>query len=179
MLHDLVQVYRTVRTLGTLRTLGYAVLAVSFVAGGVVLWRDPSPIPQWAGFAMLAAAASAAVYVFISDPLQWINFLVQKLMWLALWLVKFVFLSLKIVFVLILYLIYLISPIDLIPGDLLTVIGVVDDLLIGLGVAIWAVNARPAPEVDFSVNRVAPWLRAVAAIMLSVGGLYWLKGAGQ
>ena len=178
MLHDLHQIYRAVQAMGTLRALGLAPLAVGFVFGGVTLWSHPSPMLQWAGFGMLAVAASALCYVFISDPLQWINFLIQKLMWLGLWLVKFVFLSLKIVIVLILYLIYLISPIDLIPGDLLTLIGVLDDVLIGIGVALWAVNSRPAPEVDFDVHRVAPWLRATAAVILSVGGLYWLKGQG-
>lgn len=179
MLHDLYQIYRSFQALGTLRALGLAAGVVTFVLGGIALWNDPSPMLQWAGFGMLAVVASAVCYAFISDPLQWINFLVQKLMWLGLWILKFIFLSLKLVIFLILYVIYLLSPVDLVPEAVFFVFGLIDDVLIGIAIAIWAVNFRAAPEVDFSVHRVAPWIRGAAAVILSVGGLYWLKGLGQ
>jgi uncharacterized membrane protein YkvA (DUF1232 family) len=41
----------------------------------------------------------------------------------------------KLIIVGILYLIYLISPIDLIPGDIVTIIGLLDDLILGAAYA--------------------------------------------
>jgi hypothetical protein len=175
-MHDLLQLYHAVRTLGTLRAIGLALLAIGFVVLGIALWNETNPALQWAGFSILSIALSAVAYAFISDPLQWINFLVQKILGLGLWILKFLLLSVKLLVVLAIYLFYLFWPLDLIPGDIVTVVGLIDDVLIGIGVAIWAVNSRPAPEVDFTVTRIAPWIRAIAAIALSVGALYWMRG---
>lgn len=179
MFHDLYHIAQLVRTAGALRTMGFVMLFLAGLGAAVIGWSHPEPAAQLASMAAFQVTGTLVLYVFLSDPLQWINYIFQILINIGIFLIRMVLTMFKVVLLVVLYLIYLVSPIDLIPGDLVTLIGVIDDIIIGLFVYSWVRSADTTPpQMNFNVIRLAPALRLIVAALATAGLIFLARQAG-
>jgi hypothetical protein len=175
-MHDLYHFAQGIRALGTARSLGLFALVAGAIYGGTVLWSHENEALRWVAFALFQIVGTVVAFALLSDPVQWLNYIVQKLVGLLLGLVRIVLGAIKIILVGILYLIYLIVPVDLIPGDFFTLIGLIDDVIIGLFFFGWAHSAAtPVPPLELSVNRVPAILRWIGAAAATFALLFFVR----
>ena len=178
-MHDLLQLLSSLQSLftmpSTVRSAGWGCLAVAVLGVTGWMWFSSVEVLHWVAFLLVWAGLSFALLLFLSSPLQWVNYLVIQGFFLSLTLLR---LGIKLVVVslsVILSVIYFISPIDIIP-DIFLGLGWIDDALIAWGLITWAWKAEieiPMPAVSAAEASEQPFWKRLLAVFLA-GTLTWV-----
>jgi archaellum biogenesis protein FlaJ (TadC family) len=162
MLDDITQLIGAVKGYNLLKSLPAIAIGVTYIAISVIFWTSSDPLLNLISFGLFQILGTVLLYIFASNPLDWIAYIVQVLSSIWLTFIRWSIVAIKYVLVGVLYLVYLISPVDIIPGDMITIIGLLDDIVLGLLYGGWVMNAhiqRPDFDLDFSTPEAKTWFR--------------------
>jgi hypothetical protein len=170
------QFVSAIKTVNTLRSLPLILAGLLGVGVAFYFWNSTDLLMNFVSFVLFQVMGTVLLVVFAENPIAWLTYVGQMAATITIGLLRWILIAFKFVLLGILYLIYLISPIDLIPGDVFTVVGLLDDIILGFLYASWVMSAQiERPEMDFSFDRNDLKLRWIASAGVTFASLLAIK----